>query len=142
LERRDLIAYLVRQHKKRKRRGYSRKHKKTHIPNRKPISQRPEAATKRERIGDWEADSIVSRKSLAAINVLVDRKSRFTIGLVRRSLSKGTDLGMVSNEDIERIELWLNQRPRKCLGYKEPIEVLIDELNKICDYRSNVALTG
>jgi len=213
LERRELIIYLVRQHKKRKRRGYSRKHKKTHIPNRKPIGERPEVVTKRERIGDWEADTLVSRKSLAAINVLVDRKSRFTlltkllqknaeetkeaiqkrlgiypsefrqtitydngsenteheainqrlgtvsyfcqpyhswekgtventIGLVRRPLPKGTDLMVVSNEEIGEIESWLNQRPRKCLDYKKPIEVFIESFNEICNNRLSVALTG
>lgn len=77
-ERRDLIKHLVRGHKKRKKRGYSRKHTKSHIPNRQLISQRPAAAEKRKRIGDWETDSVISRQSKAGLNVLVDRKSRLT----------------------------------------------------------------
>jgi IS30 family transposase len=56
--------------------GHSRKHQKSHIPNRVSISERPEIVEKRERIGDWEADTIVSRQSKVAINVLTDRKSR------------------------------------------------------------------
>lgn len=72
----DLVKYLVRAHKKRKRRGYSRKHKKSHIPNRISIEERPMIAEKRERVGDWEADTVVSRKSKAALQVLGDRASR------------------------------------------------------------------
>lgn len=75
-DRRDLIKYLVRHNKKRKRRGYSRKHKKSHIPNRVPIQERPAIAETRERIGDWEADTVVSRRSKVALQVLGDRASR------------------------------------------------------------------
>ena len=77
-ERRDLISYLVRQHKQRKRRGYSRRHQKAHIPHRQPFAERPAIVAGRERLGDWEADSVVSRKSVCALNVLVERSSRFT----------------------------------------------------------------
>ena len=77
-DRKDLLEYLVRQHKKRQKRGYSRRHKKAHIPNKIGISERPVVVEKRERIGDWEADSIVSRKSLCALNILVERTSRLT----------------------------------------------------------------
>lgn len=75
-DRTDLIKYLVRSHKKRKRRGYSRKHKKSHIPNRISIEDRPAIVEKRERVGDWEADTVVSKKSTAALQVLGDRASR------------------------------------------------------------------
>lgn len=77
-ERRELIPYLVRQHKKRQKRGYSRRHKKAHIPNRISISERPAIIGKRERLGDWEADCVVSRKSRQSLNVLVERVSRMT----------------------------------------------------------------
>lgn len=77
--RQDLIGYLVRHNKKRKHRGYSRKHKKSHIPNRVFIEERPAIVAKRERVGDWEADTVVSRKSKAALQVLGDRSSRLVI---------------------------------------------------------------
>ncbi len=77
-ERRDLIGYLVRAYKKRQKRGYSRKHKKAHIPNIIRISERPVVVEQRIRLGDWEADSIVSRKSKCAINILVERMTRLT----------------------------------------------------------------
>lgn len=94
-DRRDLIKYLVRHNKKRKCRGYSRKHKKSHIPNRVSIQERPAIVEKRERVGDWEADTVVSRKSKAALQVLGDRASRLvkikkiertTSGAVKRAI--------------------------------------------------------
>jgi len=46
-----------------------------------------------------------------------------TIGLVRRWLPKKTDLRDVPDDKIVEIENWLNNRPRKCLGFKTPLEV-------------------
>jgi len=87
----DLIKYLVRSHKKRKRRGYSRKHKKSHIPNRTSIEDRPAIVEKRERVGDWEADTVVSRKSAAALQVLGDRASRLIkIRKIKNTTSEAT----------------------------------------------------
>ena len=195
-ERKELIGYLVRRHKKRMKRGHSRKHQKSHIPNRVSISERPDVVDKRERIGDWESDSMVSGQSKVAMNVLADRKSRVTllnllsqktsvetkwaiiqslikypaytitydngsenteheeinkvlditsyfcrpyhswekgtventIGLIRRWLPKKTDLAQVSKAKIMEIESWLNNRPRKCLNYKTPLEIFEETL--------------
>lgn len=44
-------------------------------------------------------------------------------GLVRWYLPKGTDLSKIPSEQIALIESLINNRPRKCLGYKTPIEV-------------------
>ena len=200
--RKELVSCLVRRHRKRMEKGHSRKHQKSHIPNRVSISERPNIVEKRERIGDWENDSVVSRQSKVALNVLVDRKSRVTllkklqrktaentklailgslgkypvntitydngsenteheevnkvldtrsyfcnpyhswekgtventIGLIRRWIPKKTDLAEVNEEEILEIEDWLNNRPRKCLSYQTPLEVLKKE--------RSVALTG
>ncbi len=193
--RKELISCLVRRHRKRMEKGHSRKHQRPHIPNRVSISERPDITEKRERIGDWESDSMVSRQSKVALNVLADRKSRVTllkklqrktaentklailgslikypvltitydngsenteheevnkvldiksyfcnpyhswekgtventIGLIRRWIPKKTDLAEVSEEEILEIEDWLNNRPRKCLNYQTPLEVLEKE---------------
>lgn len=45
-----------------------------------------------------------------------------TNGLIRRYLPKNTDITQVSEEHIQHIEHMLNTRPRKCLGFKSPIE--------------------
>jgi IS30 family transposase len=73
-----LILFLVRAHRKRKHRSYSRKHKKSHIPERISIKERPEAVLKRLHIGHWETDTISCRKSYQAVQVTVERKARYT----------------------------------------------------------------
>lgn len=189
-----LILSLVRAHHKRKHRGYSRKHKKSHIPGRISIKKRPKAIFKRLHIGHWETDTISCRKSYQAIQVTVERKARYTkmaklktksaramsialtrrlsrypaelrlsitydngpenaehlrtnkilgtssyfcepfhsyergtventIGLVRRFLPKKTNLANISQNHLTKIEYWLNERPRKCLGFKTPAEI-------------------
>ena len=44
-------------------------------------------------------------------------------GLVRRYLPKGTDFSKIGKDQIKRIERLINNRPRKCLGFKTPLEV-------------------
>ena len=192
--REELIGCLVRGHRKRKKKGIGRKERKTKIPNRIPIEERPVSADNRSWFGHWEGDSLVSRKSLAVLNSLVERKSRLLLltrlkrktaqqtsdavierlkllpkgarrtltldngsensrhediteaigtrcyfalpyaswqrgsneqvnGLVRRYFPKGTDFGKITDEQVARVESLLNNRPRKCLGYKTPLEV-------------------
>src|ERR1700687_4381913 len=46
-----------------------------------------------------------------------------TDGLVRQYFQKGSDLSMLSDADVQRVEDKLNSRPRKILGYQTPREV-------------------
>ncbi len=190
----ELIGHLVRGHRKRKSKGIGRKERKTKIPNRIPIEQRPLSVEKRSRFGHWEGDSLVSRKSLAVLNSLIERKSRLLFltrlkrksaeltkdaviwrlqdlpeqairtltldngsensqhemiteaigmqcyfarpyaswqrgtnesvnGLVRRYFPKGTDFSKITDDQVAKVESLINNRPRKCLGYKTPLEV-------------------
>ena len=193
-DRLEMIQLLRRAHKKRKNKGIGRKVRKTKIPNRMPIETRPKSVESRRRAGHWEGDSLISRKSKAALNTLVERKSRLVLitklprksadetnravinrfkklpakgrqtltldngtenakhevlsaklgircyfarpyaswergtneninGLIRWYLPKGTDFRKITPEQVARIEYLLNSRPRKCLGYKTPLEV-------------------
>ena len=45
-------------------------------------------------------------------------------GLLRRYYPKGMPLGKVSHAEIEQVQLAINGRPRKRLGYRCPLEVL------------------
>lgn len=74
---REIIPFLVRAHRRRLRRGYSRRHAKAHIPNRIPLSERPVKANNRREVGHWETDTAVSRQSLAVIQVSAERKTRY-----------------------------------------------------------------
>ena len=73
----QLFPYLARKHKRRRLRFNHRKPQQLPIPCRTPISQRPEAINQRLDFGHWEADSMVSKQSLVAVHMLVERKSRY-----------------------------------------------------------------
>jgi len=47
-----------------------------------------------------------------------------TGGLPRVFLPKGTDFCTITNTRPGRIQRMLNYRPRKCLNYRTPLEVL------------------
>lgn len=55
------------------------------------------------------------------------------IGLLRQYIPKKIDLDLITDEEIQNFENKLNHRPRKCLDYKTPYEVL---------YKKSVALVG
>ena len=73
----DLHKHLRCQKKRRKRYGsYERRGK---IVDRVSIEQRPNVVDERSRLGDWEADTVIGKKSPYALVTLVERKSRFTL---------------------------------------------------------------
>jgi IS30 family transposase len=47
-------------------------------------------------------------------------------GLLRQYIPKGTDLRMITGEDVRKAEKQLNLRPRKCLGFRQP-EIVFQE---------------
>ena len=80
-ERRDLIQYLVRGHKKRQKRSKVKKSRVWKIPGRIDISERPVEIESRKEAGHWEVDTVVSRQGRAAVAVLVERKTRFFLAV-------------------------------------------------------------
>jgi IS30 family transposase len=72
-----LYRHLRCQKKRRKRYGsYDRRGK---LPNRVSIEERPVIVDKRQRIGDWEVDTIVGKGHRQAIVSLTERKSRLVL---------------------------------------------------------------
>ncbi len=202
-DREYLIACLRRSHKKRKQRTVGRKQKKTKIPNRVSIEDRPRSVEGRRTYGHWEGDSVISRKSTVALNSLTERKSKLTLitrmkrkgaeetrdavinrlgvlpqkfrrtltldngtentkheiiteeigikcyfahpyaswergtnenanGLVRWYFPKGTDFAKITDEQIALVESLLNNRPRKCLGFRTPMEAAASSVALRC----------
>jgi len=72
----DLVPCLPRRHRKRFPKWHTRKHQKSHIPSRIAITERPKVVEHRKQLGHWEADTVVSRESLAVLSVAAERKTR------------------------------------------------------------------
>lgn len=49
--------------------------------------------------------------------------------MIRRFVPKGTDISKLSDSDVKRIQEWMNNYPRKILGYKTPNEFALDITN-------------
>ncbi|MFA9614993.1 MAG: IS30 family transposase [Deltaproteobacteria bacterium] len=83
-----LYRHLRCQKKRRKRYGsYDRRGK---LPNRVSIEMRPAVVEQRQRIGDWEVDTIVGKGHRQAIVSLTERKSRLV--LLRKVERRTADL--------------------------------------------------
>lgn len=54
-----------------------------------------------------------------------------TNGLIRQYLPKARDLQTVTGSEVRMIENRLNNRPRKCLGYRTPHELLYNERHEL-----------
>jgi transposase, IS30 family len=163
------------------------------IKNRRFIDEQPPIVDNKNRIGDWEIDTIIGKQQKQAVVSIVERFSRKTIlkkvltrtadsvaastiaslkshmnlvltitadngsefayheriskelktdfyfahpysswerglnentnGLVRQYLKKGSSFSEVTNEDLELVASYLNNRPRKSLEYATPNEV-------------------
>lgn len=185
---------LPRKHEPRWFRGMGKKkNRKSMIPNRTCITERPTYIDNKSQFGHWEGDSIVSSKSVTSLNVMVERKTQYVCisrvanrgpeatkntmieklgkfnkafiksitldngiefkyheevtkalgtktyfcqpyhswekglveqinGLIRRFIPKRKNLSEITDIEIKHLELLLNSRPRKLLGWDTPAE--------------------
>lgn len=163
------------------------------IPGRIDIAERPAIVEEKNRLGDWEIDTILGKEHKGAVVSMVERHSKLTLlapvprktaqeveealtrklgevadsvltitadngkefanhelvtaklgatvyfarpyhswerglnehtnGLIRQYLPKYQRLDKVTRETVEEIEILLNNRPRKVLQFRTPIEV-------------------
>ena len=183
----------LRQSRRKWRRPYGSGPRRSRIPARVSIRERPPEAEGRQEAGHWESDTVLGRGGRLATHV--DRASRYVLigrmadgraaefnaasirrfrkmpakyrrtltadngsefvehqalgrrlgfktyfadpysswqrgtnentnGLLRQYLPKGSDFSRRTPQRVARIERELNNRPRKCLGYRTPAEVL------------------
>jgi len=86
-ERQEYIGYLARSHRRRRHRGTGRGQRKSRIPNRISIADRPKAVALRKQMGHWEGDSLVSSRNTTVLYSLVERRTR----LVKLARVRGRD---------------------------------------------------
>lgn len=71
------------------------------------ITDRPDAANKREKIGDWEADTVLGQTGKACLVTLTDRKSRYLLckKIPKKSSSfvKEAMLELLKNQPVKTI---------------------------------------
>lgn len=58
-----------------------------------------------------------------------------TNGLIRRYFPKGTDFNKISEKMLLKIQHKLNNRPRKIIAYKTPLEIMKNELKIVDSYQ-------
>lgn len=76
-QRRDQIQYLLRAHKRRRRRGGPKAHA-PRIPGRIPIGARPSYIDDRSTFGHWESDTVIGgTASKTCLDTQVERRTRF-----------------------------------------------------------------
>ena len=57
-----------------------------------------------------------------------------TNGLIRQFFPKGLDFRTATPQEMRRVETLMNDRPRRCLGYRTPREVFLDQdSHRSCD---------
>ncbi|MDQ7004862.1 MAG: IS30 family transposase [Ghiorsea sp.] len=187
-----LYTHLRHQNKTYRKR-YGSAHTRHGITNRVDIDERPEAANKRERIGDWEGDTMIGKEHKGVLVTLDDRRSKLRLaaplkskhakdvtatiikllepikdwvhtitfdngkefafhktiaktldcnayfakpyhswergqnenanGLLRQYFPKAMSLLEVTTKEVLKAVHRLNNRPKKCLGFKTPYEV-------------------
>jgi IS30 family transposase len=187
--------------KQRRKRYASGRDRRGQIPNRRPLSERPEHVELRKQIGHWEGDTVIGANHQQAIVTLVERRSGYAViervcnktadlvseaivqrlkplaakvktltfdngkefsnhanidaalgcttyfarpfaswergsnenfnGLLRQYIPKNRPLSSVTDEEIKMIEVRLNNRPRKRLGFKTPAQVFQQSLKRV-----------
>ena len=73
----DLYKHL-RTGRRKKRKRYGNRDNRGQIPDRRGIEERPDIVDKKERIGDWEIDTIIGKNHKGAIITAVERKTLYT----------------------------------------------------------------
>jgi transposase, IS30 family len=74
----DKIYLKLRKKRKNRRKRLRKDDNRGKIPNKVMIDKRPEIINNKERIGDWEGDTIIGKDHKSSMLTLVERKSKYT----------------------------------------------------------------
>ncbi len=117
----NLYTHL-RQSQKKRRKRYNAYDSRGLLAGKRHIDQRPQVATNRERIGDWEIDLVMGRSDKDCILTLVERKSGLTkIYKLKNKTKKETNkklLKLINSLDTE-IKTITADNGTEFHGYKE-----------------------
>ena len=69
----------LRCHKQKRKRYASGRDRRGHIPNRRPLSERPLHVEDRKQIGHWECDTVIGANHKGAVVTMVERKSGYAV---------------------------------------------------------------
>ena len=101
-----------------------------------PISERVQTLTYDN--GKEFANHVAIDKALGSTTYFADPYSSWQRGsnenlngLIRQYIPKSRPLATVTDDELAKIEMLLNNRPRKRLGYKTPIEIFTSQLNYV-----------
>lgn len=78
-DRKKRLKPFLRQGKKLRRKKYGTGARASNIPNRVGIMERPEVVALKERLGDWECDTVIGADKKSVLVTIVDRKTLFTL---------------------------------------------------------------
>lgn len=70
---------FLRQANRRRRKKYGSLNSRGYIPNRVSIEERPDIVDRKNRIGDWELDTMIGSNHKGVLLTIVERKSKFTL---------------------------------------------------------------
>ena len=76
----EFYRYLRQNHRRRRKRRGGKDHR-GQMPDRRMIDKRPKVVNERQRIGDWEGDTVEGRKGSGFIATHVERKTRYTVAV-------------------------------------------------------------
>lgn len=91
----DLRPYLRRRRRIRRPKG-SRRCQRVFKPHGTSIEERPQEVNERQRVGDWEGDTVESRNHKPGVNTLVERKTGYTFITKLRNKTSAATIHAVS----------------------------------------------
>lgn len=97
----DLRIYLRRRRKRRTHKG-SRKCQRVLKPEGVSIDERPEIVNQRQRIGDWEGDTVESRDHKPGINTLVERNTGLVL-ITKLTNKTGAATNLAVSERVKNL---------------------------------------
>lgn len=125
----DLREYLTRRHKRRAKKGFRKTKRAERRDSLPSIQDRPKIVEKRSRIGDWEDDLIVSKKSKDCVKSVNERRSGIVLfGKTKNGTAKICDKVLFNKLSVIPTE-YLNTLTRDNGGENKEYEKIEKELD-------------